>query len=345
MNFTPPFCPNEACPEHAGPRPGFWVRHGYYQPKCRRRPIARLRCKTCRRTFSRQTFRHDYRDHRPACNARLLGLLVSGVGLRQSARELGLGVSAVQRKFRKLGRTCRRLHRNLSGTLPANRTFVLDEEETYEKASIRPLTMPVLIERVTYFVVATMVGPIRRLAPPGTLRRWLQDRDEDRRGPRRDRSRSCVRATLRTLRARVGSGRICLLSDQKASYHVLAREAFGRALEHVQVSSRLPRDTCNALFPINLTLAMTRDNCGRLRRQSWLVTEKRRCLQLQLHLFTAYRNYVRRRHNKDAADQTPAVLLGLLPRRLRTAELLAWRQDWGARSIHPTSATGTRAVG
>ncbi|MFO1076831.1 MAG: hypothetical protein U1E73_03795 [Planctomycetota bacterium] len=46
------------------------------------------------------------------------------------------------------------------------------------------------------------------------------------------------------------------------------------------------------------------------------MTEKRRCLQLHVHIFVAYRNYVRRRHNDDGIDDTPAALLGLLPRRL-----------------------------
>lgn len=344
MPFRPPRCPHRNCPEHSGGRPDFYIRHGSYLPRCRRRRVPRFRCRTCQRTFSRQTFRHDYRDRRPECNVRLFELLTSGVGLRQSARQLGLGVHAVQYKFRKIARTCRLLHRNLVPALPADRTYVLDEEETYEKASIRPLTMPVLIDKDTYFVIATMVGPIRRLAPPGTHRRWLQDRDEYRRGRRRDRSRICVRATLRSLRRRLGNGRLRLMSDDKSSYRTLGVEVFGRSLVHITIAGSLARGTFNPLFPINLTLAMTRDNCGRLRRQSWLISEKRRCLQMHLHLFTAYRNYVRRRHNADAEHETPAVLLGLLERQLRVREVLRWRQDWGQRSCHPTSL-GTATVG
>jgi transposase-like protein len=344
MRFRPPRCPYEGCPQHADPRARFWIRHGYYQPRCRRRPIPRFRCRACRRTFSRQTFRHDYRDKRPHCNATLFWSLASSSGLRQAGRELELGVGSVQRKFRKIARTCRGLHRNLCPALPPGRTFLLDEEETYEKASIRPLTMPVVIEKETYFVVATMAGPIRRLAAPGTARRRRQERDEARRGPRRDRSRACVRATLRALGGRLRGGELTLLSDEKASYRTLGAEVFGEAVHHVTTSSRMVRSEFNPLFPINLTLAMTRDNCGRLHRSSWLVTEKRRCLQLHMHVFTAYRNYVRRRHNDDGRDDTPAALLGLLPRPLKVREVLAWRQDWGARSIHPTSCVGARAV-
>ena len=170
--FQPPRCPYRTCPRHLQPSARFFVRKGFYRARCRPRPIPRFRCSTCRRTFSRQTFRADYRDHRPHLNAPLFISLASGVGLRQTSRNLGLSLRSTQLKFRKIARTCRWLHRNLVPALPADRTYVLDEEETYEKESIRPLTMPVLIDQDTRLVIATMVGPIRRLAPPAR-KGWL----------------------------------------------------------------------------------------------------------------------------------------------------------------------------
>ena len=44
-----------------------------------------------------------------------------------------------------------------------------------------------------------------------------------------------------------------------------------------------------------------RDLNGRLRRESWLVSKARRYLRLQLHVFTAYRNFIRRRINRKPA--------------------------------------------
>ena len=93
--------------------------------------------------------------------------------------------------------------------------------------------------------------------------------------------------------------------------------------------------TWNPLFPINHTEAMARDLMGRLRRESWLVSKKRRWLDVALHVFIAYRNYVRRRVNHE--PESPAEKLGFLPRRLSRGELLSWRQDGGRLSIHPLS--------
>ena len=59
---------------------------------------------------------------------------------------------------------------------------------------------------------------------------------------------------------------------------------------------------------------------------------------------TTYRNYVRRRFNRDKEANTPAKILGLLPRNLLRHEVLAWRQDWGDLSIHPMSHRGSYSV-
>jgi hypothetical protein len=257
---------------------------------------------------------------------------------------LDLDVHAVIGKLRKFGRVLAQLHDNLSPRLPAERTFLLDEEETYEGASIRPLTMPVLIERETWFVVATAVGPIRRLAPPGSTRRQRQDHDELERGHRPDRSRECVQKVLQSLARRI-DGHFTLRTDEKSSYETLAKQVFGDRVRHETTAGTQIRTTFNPLFAINVTLAMTRDSCGRLRRRSWLVTKSRDRLQDHLAVFTVYRNYVRRRFNHDAAHETPAMLLGLLPRQLHVREVLAWRQDWGSRSIHPMSTRASRTIG
>ena len=236
-------------------------------------------------------------------------------------------------------------HHNLCRKLPTGRTFLLDEEETYEGASIRTLTMPVLMERDTWFVVATAVGSTRRLAAAGTARRRWQDKEEQKHGPRPDQSRECVSAVMKSLDGCLDGGSLVLRSDEKSSYPTVAKEIFGERVKHEQTSGRNPRTVFNPLFPINTTLAMTRDNCGRLRRKSWLVTKKGVRLQLHMQQFVVYRNYVRKRFNRDKEPKSPAVHLELIPRSLTLADAIRWRQHWGLLSIHPLSLDGRRRVG
>ena len=63
-----------------------------------------------------------------------------------------------------------------------------------------------------------------------------------------------------------GDSSFVLRTDAKSSYRTIARRLFGDRVVHETTLGSLPRTTYNPLFAINTTMAMTRDNCGRLRR-------------------------------------------------------------------------------
>jgi transposase-like protein len=340
MQFDPPRCPHPSCRAFRDPPTNWFWRIGYYRAACHPEPVPRFRCRHCGHSFSRQTFRHDRGDRKPWTNEELFRLLTSGVGLRQSGRNVGLGIRAVLAKLRKFSQTCAALHENLCPRLPAGGTYLFDEEETFEAERSQRVTMPVLIERETWFVVAATAGPIRRLFKEGCQRRLRQDQLELEHGPRRDHSSKCVREVLQELARRVAGSSLVLLTDEKPSYRTLIREVFGDAAVHHCTPGTEERTFENPLFPINTTLAMTRDNNGRLRHRSWLVSKRHERLIQQMHLFIVYRNYVRRRFNRDPAGNTPAVLLNLVPRALTAIEVLSWRQDWGALSPDPFGPAG-----
>lgn len=328
---------------HDSPTPRFWRRHGFYYPLCRSQGVPRFRCSSCGRTFSRQTFRMDYRDHRPDLNLMVFLLLCSGLGLRQTARLVGMTENNTVRKFRKIGRHCRLLNANLMRKLPVGAVLQFDELETYEgRRSTRPLTLPILIERGSRMILAARSAPIRPSGtmPPSRLRAIQQDETRFKR--RQSRSRAAVRSVLRKA-ADLFSRRapVVLESDEKSTYPAIGRRVFGDRLVHRQTPSRLARGTWNPLFPINHTEAMARDLIGRLRRESWLVSKCRWFLNLQLQIYIAYRNFVRPRFNKDRL--TPGELIGWLRRRLTPGQVLSWRQDFGSDSGHPLSRHG-RAI-
>ncbi len=337
--FQPPRCPHRDCPMHDDPVSGFYRRHGFYYPKCRAHGVPRFKCHGCGRSFSRQTFRSDYRDHRPDLNRWLLLLLASGLGLRQCSRILALSLPCTQLKFRKIARHLRRLNANLPGSLPAVAKLQFDELETYEtRRSTRPLTLGVLIERDSRFILGARAAPIRASGPMPARRRRALREDEVRFGRRQSRSRAVVRNMLRRgADLTRDSVSVVLDTDEKKTYPKLARQLFGeRRLHHSRTPSTLPRQTWNPLFPINHTEAMARDLTARLRRESWLVSKCRWFLNLQLEIFAAYRNWVRPRFNQDR--ETPGQMLGFVPRALTIGHLLSWRQDWGTRSLHPLAA-------
>jgi transposase-like protein len=342
--FQPPRCPNRHCRQHRRPESRFYIRSGSYRARCRSHPIPRFTCHTCGRGFSRQTFRQDYRDHRPDLNARLFRLLASGVGLRQSSRILGLSLSCTQLKFRKIARHLRRVDLNLRGPLPGGSSLQFDELETFEgRRNTRPLSVPILIETESRYVLWAESAPIRPRGRMSEAREKAIRQDECRFGRRKDLSMRSVRRTLqRGADLTSHFVKVELSTDEKSTYPNIARGIFGQGrLVHLRTNSKQARTTWNPLFPINHTEAMARDLLGRLRRDSWLVSEKRRYLDLGLALFGAWRNYARRRYNDD--EESPAQMLGFVNCRMTEEQLLSWRQDWGGRSVHPLTF-GNRSV-
>jgi len=343
--FTPPRCPNLFCSQHLAPKGRFFVCKGFYQPKCRAHPVPRFRCRYCRTGFSRQTFRADYCDHRPDLNARLFTLLNSGVGQRQSARILGLSRRCLEVKFHKYARHSRGLNLNLRGPLRKGVSFQFDELETYEgRRNTRPLTVPLLIERDSRFVIWAESATIRPRGKMTPARKEAIAREEAASSKRTDRSFACIQRTLVRGRALAGELPFILVeTDEKTSYPNHLTRAFPeQRVEHRTTNSKEPRTRWNPLFPINHTDARLRDLMGRLRRDSWLGTKLRKYLDLHLLYHTSYLNYVRPRFNRE--KRTPAERLGFLPRPLKVGEVLGWRQDWGHHSIHPLSADGAWPV-
>ena len=82
-------------------------------------------------------------------------LLASGLGLRQTARITGLTLRCTELKFRKIARHLGHLNANLRGPFPPGFSLQFDELETYEgRRNTRPLTLPILIEKASRFVIA-----------------------------------------------------------------------------------------------------------------------------------------------------------------------------------------------
>jgi hypothetical protein len=339
MRFAPPFCPNRKCPLNRVADAGFARPHGWYYSRALGRLIPRYRCSGCRRTFSYSTFRFSYRQKKPHLDATVMRVLCSGVSLRGAARLLEVNRKTVARKLARLGRHSHRLHRALLAAGSLNGEFQLDELETFESNRFQPVTVPVLIEKNSYFVVATHTAPLRRKGRMTPRQKKMRAEHEALNGRRPSDSDSAVRQCLGLL-DRHATRPVVLESDRKPSYGRLGPRLLGGDLTHRTHSSRTRRDHRNPLFPINHTNAMLRYCLARLRRRTWCVTRLRGWLQWALDMYAGWFNYCRGITNKTRVS--PAQAMGLAQRRLRTTEWLSWRQDWhNAGRILPTGIRTT----
>jgi transposase-like protein len=333
MAFRPPCCPHPACPSRSAALPFTWQRRGHFTRRCDGRRVQRFRCRACRRSFSTQTFRLDYRLQQPRLHLALFDELVSKVTLRQSARLRGASRKTIAHRLELLGRLGEQFHRHMlqgacrRGGLAG--TFQLDELETYETdRRLQPVTVPVLIERKSYFVLHTAVAPL-------AARGGLQPRDRERKlareklfGKRRSGSRRVVGESFDVLQSVVaGRGPVVVQTDRKQSYASLLARRFGGRLWHERTSSREKRGYSNPLFPINHTLAMMRDGLSRLVRRTWAGAKRREKLGRHLWIWVLWRNYVRG-ITVGAPRTTPAMAAGVSERPWRKADLLRWRGEF-----------------
>jgi len=332
MTFQPSFCPHSGCPS-AQAQEFAWCKKGFFLRKCDGRRVQRFLCRSCGRKFSRQTFRFTYRLRRPLLRLQLYRLLTSKVTMRQAARIVGCCRHTVERLHRRMGEVCAEFHQHQLGKIGPriDGVFQLDELETFETDRlVRPVTVPVLIEKHSYFVIHSEVAP---MGPRGRLHaaaKRRKERDVALFGPRVNGSRRAVKATLEKLHSVMDSQAILSIqTDRKTSYRRLVHELFpGRLGSHVRESSRRRRDYGNVLFPINHTLAMMRDGISRLVRRSWGASKHRQRLGDHLSLWTVYRNYTRG-ITVHASGITPAMALGVSSRPIGAEEVLAWR--WPSR--------------
>lgn len=332
--FHPPFCPISGCPSSFEEIPFRYHRHGRYRRECDGSWIPRFRCLVCERAFSTQTFKSNYRYRIPFLHHLLTQTLCSKITRRQAARVFAVNRKAVERRFVRMAEVGADFHvaqlracREREGT---RGVFQLDELETFEhNRKLKPVTMSVLIERKSYFVVHARAGtlPARRPLKPKEAERLSEIEAVE--GKRRSESRACIRKSFEALNQLLApKAPVVLQSDMKRTYPTECRRAtWGRLFFHRTMSSRKRRDYRNLLFPINHTLAMMRDGMSCLVRRSWAACKSIRGLERHAAIWIAYRNYVRGVTIKTKT--TPAQAAGVCARRWSLKEVLRWR--WPSR--------------
>jgi len=322
--FTPPCCPNPLCSSHQG-QPFTYQCRGSFHRALDDRLVQRYSCGVCGKFFSDQSFRLDYRLRKPKLTEPVFWMLASKVTHRQTARLLRCNRGTVHHRLELLGRHCREFHarqlQRLKGTLSPD--LALDELETYETdRRLQPLTVPVLLHELSWFVLDVQVAP---LASRGGLRepdRIRRDQLAARSGLRRSGSTEAVGKCFANIAPLLAPGAGGMLrTDQKQTYVRLKHRSLPEGMTHVRISSEEPRGMDNPLFRINRTLAMMRDGVSRLVRRTWAAAKKREKLEKHLWVWVVFRNYVRRMINRSPG-QSAASTLGLFPGLLPTHDLL-----------------------
>ena len=331
LRFQPPYCPHRACPTRQGTRAPFpWQRKGHFKRRCDGRRVQRFRCLTCRRSFSVQSFRVDYRLHKPQLTLALFDSFVSKVTHRQAGRIFECTRKTVRHRLLLLSRHAREFHTSVlerarkRGGMPGE--FQLDELETYEHSRrLAPVTMPILIDLHTFFVVHLEAAalPARGNLRPADQKRKLER--EQKFGVRKSGSSEAVAACFKVL-ARVTSRdrTVVISSDEATRYPRIIRSAMPGSIRHVKHSGSAERSEQNPLSPINHTMRMIRDGLSRLVRRTWAASKERSWLARHAWIWVAYRNYIRGITNRSR-HLSSGQALGVVSRHFSKRNFFEWR--------------------
>ena len=161
--WVPPHCPNANCHNHNNNEPKWpFKKIGYYrrlQPPYR---IQRFACKTCRRSFSTQTFSPTYWQKRPDLDAAILMKTVGGMANRQIARDLDVDPGTIDRHLSRMARHCMLFHNLMMQNSPPVQEIVVDGFESFEYSQDYPIHHHVAIEKDNDFILYFTDSELRR---------------------------------------------------------------------------------------------------------------------------------------------------------------------------------------
>ena len=324
QHFRPPFCPWPDCREHRRRRRDYrFDRHGTYST--RRRPkVPRFRCRTCRRSYSRQSFTTSYYLKRPELLLPAAAGLVAGSAHRQIARSLGCSPSTITRLSARLGRHAMLLQALALEALRGRtlEPLAADHFETFEFTQDLPFGVLTLVGRDSWFVYGLDPAPHART---GHRTRLQEDRLRAR-PPRAGRGgfRGSFSRGLDLLLALGGAHhRIRLACDGKADYLDALRRHRRESRFQLQVHPNPPRGPGGAprsaealardraLRSVDQFHSLLRHTRADQKRETIAFGRRLNAIMERLFLTAGWRNFIKGGSERRPDPVTPAMRLGL----------------------------------
>ena len=320
--FTPPHCPNPACPFHCPTPTWRFKKAGFFaRLHCSPQTIQRYQCSHCRRSFSSQTFSTTYWLHKPALQPVIFHRILACSGLRQIAHELNVSHTTIMNHVARLGRHCLLFH-HLKRPTPSE-PLVLDGFESFEYSQYFPFHFHVLVGKDSHFFYLFSDSPLRRKGRMTAFQQRRRAALEKQLG--RPDPTSIQKQVAELLRLGVAErGPLSLYTDDHPAYPRAFRQVPGLKVEHHVTSSRERRTTRNPLFPVNLLDLLIRHGGANHKRETIAFSKRRQAAVERLAILQVWRNYLKS-FSERRQDPTPAQRLGLEQRKLSVKEVLAKR--------------------
>jgi hypothetical protein len=288
-----PHCPNPACINFWSPCAGKWYQHyGFYHTKVFGK-VARLRCSTCGKTFSTQTFHINYYAKKVIEYEPIIEHLVTASGNLDLYRKLGVSAASVENRIERLSRVVLAIHASLLRVLPLREDFAADGLESFSYSQYYPAHVNVFAGSSSEFIYELGLAVLRRKGRMTKEQRERRDRLDSRAKADPKGIEKSMRHLAQDLTDRLvmkGVIRKVLYTDEHPAYPRAFRRIpdFPLHLLHVRIPSTAPRTWLNPLFPVNYVDRQIRKDSSDHARQT---VQFARCPSALMARMAVYRFY------------------------------------------------------
>ncbi len=322
--WTPPYCPNPKCRHHNNNEVTWPVKKiGYYRRLQTPTRIQRFTCKSCKRSFSTQTFANSYWQKRPDLDSKILMKTVGGMANRQIARDLKVSPKTVDRHISRMARHCMLFHNLMMEHSPPVREVVVDGFESFEFSQYYPIHHHVAVDKETDFFLYFTDSELRRkgrMTEAQKRRRQELELKLGRPDPK------AIEKDMRELLEVVldGIDKVVLHSDDHKAY-LRSMKTLKTEIDHRITPGSQHRDKNNSLWVVNLLDLLIRHSSANHKRETIAWSKRRQSSAERLVILLVWRNYMKRRREKSRSSPTPAMERGMMERPLEIEELFAGR--------------------
>jgi len=313
-SFIPPFCPNPNCTHHQKPRQENWWNH--LKPYSTRTfgEVPRFYCRTCRKTFSAQTFKLDYYCKKVLDYSLLHHLSSESVSVRALSRLLKVSRGCIINRSQRLGRQCLALHSLLRRMIWGGEMVAIDGIQSFDVSQYFPNNLTLSVTHESLYVLEATHCTLRRSGrmteKQKEKRRKLEERFSYERGAVVRSFREVLDQLAEEYPLREGQPLI-IITDEKKEYeralrsHILFKEQGDtRRTIHIKVSSKAKRNRSNLLFPCNYFDREIRKDQAAHRRETACHCRNVNNGMLRLWSYLAWHNYWKRYPIKGPSEDS-----------------------------------------
>ncbi len=323
-SWTPPFCPNPNCIHHTNSDdPWPYKKIGYFKRHQAPHRIQRFTCKTCKRSFSTQTFSTTYWQKRPDLDAAIIMKTLGCMASRQIARDIKVSPETVDRHISRLARHCMLFHQRMMQDCPPFGEIVVDGFESFEFSQYFPIHHHTAVEKDTDFFIYFTDSELRRkgrMTEAQKRRRHELEMKLGRPDPKAIEKdmRELLEVALSDLDAAV------VYSDDHPAYKRAIKSLCIR-IDHRITPGSAHRDKNNDLWEANLLDLLIRHCSANHKRETIAWSKRRQASAERLVILLVWRNYMKGRREKERGSPTPAMERGMMDKPLEIEELLSER--------------------